>query len=52
MSVQQLKKELAEVADSPNRFQPEMMKPGLRLFSRIFVAEHPESGNGKMMPDD
>ena len=52
MSVQRLKKELAEVADSLNRFEPEMMKLALRLFSQIFVAEHPDTGNGTMMTDD
>jgi len=51
MSLQQLKNELVEVADSPNRFQPEMMKLALRLFSQIFVAEHPDTGNGTLMAD-
>ena len=51
MSLQQLKNELVEVADSPNRFQPEMMKLALRLFSQIFVAEHPDTGNGTLTAD-
>jgi len=48
MSVQQLKKELVDIAESPSRFEPEMMKLARRLFSQIFVAEHPNTGNGTM----
>jgi hypothetical protein len=46
MSVQQLKRELVDIAESPNRFDPEMIKPARSLFSQIFVAEHPDTGNG------
>lgn len=46
MSLQQWKKELSTMADSPNRFEPEMVKRALRLLSQIFVAEHPDIGNG------
>lgn len=49
MTVEQMKKELSVIAESPNRFEPEMIKRGLRLFSQIFVAEHPSTGNGTMI---
>jgi hypothetical protein len=49
MSVQQLKKQLLDIAESPRRFEPDMMKRARRLFSQIFIAEHPHVGNGTMM---
>jgi hypothetical protein len=51
MSLRQLKKELAEVAHSSNKSQPEMIQLALRLLSQIFVAEHPNTGNGTMADD-
>jgi len=51
MSVQQLKKELVDIAKSPNRFEPEMIKLARRLFSQLFVAEHPDTGNETMTND-
>jgi hypothetical protein len=43
MSVQQLNKELSAIAESPNRFEPEVIKRALSLFSQIFVAEHSDT---------
>jgi hypothetical protein len=51
MSLQQLKKELAEVARSADKSQPEMIQLALRLLSQIFVTEHPNTGNGTMVDD-
>ena len=46
--VHKLKKELATIAQAPNRSEPEMIGQALGVLSRIFVAEHPEMGNGTM----
>jgi len=48
VDVQHLKKEMAAVADSPNRLEPEMIRRALHLLSQIFIAEHPDAGNGTM----